>query len=211
MIFWLSIACIIAAGGALYWFLRKTPAPPKPAPPGSVSPGPAANAGAAEVAGAAGAVRVHIPQLTCTCAEWRTLRARFRPEDPRRLCAHLCAQLCAETPVPPPALLPFAPLIRHMRAEGQGVPCTAPSFAFVLGETGYLVLLPPEMRPWALVHTGQLRYAFNLDTGCWRDDASPPFAQDIGNLVKAEARRRAAKRREGNARRAVPLPPQKTQ
>ena len=134
--------------------------------------------------------------LTCSCEEWLLSRSRFRRGDPRRLCRHLCAALGQNMVLLPENLMPFAPLITRMKAEGQGIPFATPTFAFVLGDSGYLITMTAETKPWATVHVGGADYAFHVGTGLWDEAGRPPFASDIGGLIQAEIRRRSQKQQE---------------
>lgn len=89
-------------------------------------------------------------------------------------------------------------MIGSMHKQGRGMPLERPSFAFVLEEEGYLVTMPPETRPWAAVYVGAERYAFHLEEGRWGENGEPPFAGDVGDLIRAEARLRL-RRKDGAA------------
>ena len=132
--------------------------------------------------------------LTCTCAEWRGVRARFATGDPRRLCGHLCAALTAPGRELPPDLLPFAPLVRHMGARGLGVPCTRPSLAFVLEGVGYVALLPPEDTGCITLFRADKGYRLSLADNQWQGEA-PPHAQELGSLLRGERQRRRGRAR----------------
>lgn len=134
-----------------------------------------------------------VPALTCTCEEWQLARSRFRQGDPRRLCRHLCAALAQDMAALPQNLLPFAQLITRMHDEGTGIPYAVPTFAFVLGDSGYLITTTPQSRPWATVYVGGSDYAFDVETGQWAETGRPPFASDIGSLIQSEIRRRSQK------------------
>lgn len=178
MALWIVLAA--ALGAMLVYLLRRAPAAPAGSSSGNrLSPmaDPAA--------------------LVCACAEWRVRRARYKPEDPRRLCVHLCAWLCADARRIQPSLRPFAAMIARMHEEGRGMPLERPSFAFVLGEKGYLTTMPQAARPWAAVYTEKARYTFHLGEGRWGEDKGPPFADEVGDLIRAEAMRRL--RRKGGA------------
>lgn len=131
--------------------------------------------------------------LMCSCAEWQQVRSRFRQGDPRRLCVHLCNALAQDMLLVPQNLLPFAQLIARMHTEDHGMPYATPTFAFVLGDSGYLITITPESRPWATVYVGGADYAFNVESGQWAESGRPPFASDIGSLIQSEIRRRSQK------------------
>lgn len=153
---------------------------------------------------AAEARPAHESMLTCSCEEWRRERARFRQGDPRRLCVHLCARLAGDTLRLPEVLRPFASLVILMAEEGRGVPCAPPAFAFVLGDSGYLVTMEKNAYPSATVYVGRGRHVFNVAQGSWEEGGAPPFAADIGNLIQAEIRRRLAREREKARTREAP-------
>ena len=134
--------------------------------------------------------------LICACEEWRKERARFRPGDPRRLCAHLCSRLAEDIPHLPEALRPFLHLVTLMAEEGRGVPYAPPTFAFVLGNSGYLATLEKDAYPTVTIYIGRKKYFFNVVEGSWKDGETPPFAADIGSLIQTEIRRRLARARE---------------
>lgn len=141
-----------------------------------------------------------VDSLTCTCTEWQQARSRFRQGDPRRLCVHLCAALASDLLLVPPQLHPFAQIITRMHSDGLGMPYLAPTFAFVLGDSGYLITITPESRPWATVYVGDADYAFDVDFGQWADSGRPPFASDIGSLIQSEIRRRSQKQTDKTTR-----------
>ncbi len=145
----------------------------------------------------AAALEMQRISLICTCEEWRKERARFRPGDPRRLCVHLCSRLAEDIPHLPEALRPFIQLVSLMAEERRGVPYAPPTFAFVLGDSGYLATLEKDAYPTVTVYIGRSKYFFNVVEGSWEDGGTPPFAADIGNLIQTEIRRRLARSREG--------------
>lgn len=140
-----------------------------------------------------GGLAVDCRRLLCTCEEWRTRRARFKPEDPRRLCVHLCQALAAHPEHMPEALMPFAPCIALMRDQEHGVPFEPPSFAFVLEKTGYVVTMPPAAHPWAMIYAGRAIHALNIQNGQWGDSGAPPNADDLSSLIRSELRRRMSR------------------
>ena len=101
----------------------------------------------------------------------------------------------------PEKLMPFSQIISRMRNQNTGVPYAPPTFAFVLGDTGYLVTIRPDMHPWATVFTGGNEFSFNISTAQWSETGRPPFARDIGNLIQAEVRRRTSEASFGDCER----------
>lgn len=173
---WIVAGVVIMLAAALYALFARQPQRQSSAKPQS-APAPQADA----------------DSLTCTCAEWQQSRSRFRQGDPRRLCVHLCSTLAQDMLLVPQHLLPFSQLIARMHAEERGMPYAIPTFAFVLGDSGYLITITPESRPWATVYVGGADYAFDVDSGQWDESGRPPFASDIGSLIQSEIRRRSQK------------------
>lgn len=179
MVYWIIFACMMLVCAVLYPLLRKNPVQ------SHMRISPVDNTKA----------RVHGPSLSCTCAEWRTERARFRQGDPRRLCVHLCQYLNEDILRLPEALIPFAQTINLMSEQAQGIPYLPPAFAFVLGDSGYISTIEANAYPWVTVYIGRNVYYFNVQDGRWGEGGIPPFAADIGNLIQAETSRRLAKQK----------------
>ena len=88
----------------------------------------------------------------------------------------------------PEKLLPFLQLIHHMVTQERGIPCAQPSFAFILGENGYVVLLPTGNEHDATIYFADQEYVLDVFTGEW-GQTRPPFAGEIASLVRSEMRR----------------------
>ena len=179
MTLWIVVGCLSILVAVVFALMRRIPSPM-----------------ASRDAANADGPTTDIKALTCSCDQWVEARSRFRQGDPRRLCEHLCEGLSREIMLMPESLVPFAQLVSRLRDEGRGMPYAPPTFAFVLGDSGYLITMTPDAKPWATVYVGGSDYAFNVDTGQWGDAGRPPFASDIGSLIQSEVRRRSQKQQE---------------